>query len=83
LYSAAALTQTAAAQNAPATSSSDQLQEVVVTAQFRSESVQQTPLAITAINAAMLEQRIHRYDEEPRQRTDDHQEAVPDTHLSS
>jgi iron complex outermembrane receptor protein len=56
-YSVAALAQTAPAQNTPATSSGDQLQEVVVTAQFRSESVQQTPLAITAINASMLEQR--------------------------
>jgi iron complex outermembrane recepter protein len=42
---------------APATTNSDQLQEVVVTAQFRNESVQQTPLAITAINSQMLEQR--------------------------
>ena len=41
----------------PATASADQLQEVVVTAQFRKESAQQAPIAITAINAAMLEQR--------------------------
>jgi len=33
------------------------LQEVVVTAQFRNESVQQTPLAITAINAQALAER--------------------------
>jgi iron complex outermembrane receptor protein len=50
------------AQAAPATAntastSGDPLQEVVVTAQFRNESVQQTPLAITAVNAAMLEER--------------------------
>jgi iron complex outermembrane receptor protein len=33
------------------------LEEVVVTAQFREENLQDTPLAITAVNAAMLEQR--------------------------
>jgi iron complex outermembrane receptor protein len=43
-----------AAENAAASS---QLQEVVVTAQFRQQDLQQTPIAITAINAAMLEQR--------------------------
>ena len=51
---------TAVAQTAPAqtpSTSADQLQEVVVTAQFRNESVQETPLAITAINAQMLEDR--------------------------
>src|SRR4051794_25259268 len=31
--------------------------EGVVTAQFREQNLQQTPLAITAVNAAMLEQR--------------------------
>jgi iron complex outermembrane receptor protein len=35
----------------------DVLQEVVVTAQFRKQDLQQTPIAITAVNAAMLEQR--------------------------
>ena len=35
-------------QGAPGTGSRDELQEVVVTAQFRQESAQQTPLAITA-----------------------------------
>jgi iron complex outermembrane receptor protein len=35
----------------------DQLQEVVVTAQFRNENSQQTPLAMTAISAQSLEQR--------------------------
>jgi iron complex outermembrane recepter protein len=34
-----------------------QLQEVVVTAQFRSQNLQQTPLAITAVNAEMMEAR--------------------------
>ena len=33
------------------------LQEVVVTAQFRQQNLQQTPIAITAVNAAMLEAR--------------------------
>ena len=44
-------------QTAQSTAASDQLQEIVVTAQFRSENLQQTPIAITAVNAAMLEQR--------------------------
>jgi iron complex outermembrane receptor protein len=57
LPAGAALAQTAPAQSAAPTASTDQLQEVVVTAQFRNESVQQTPLAITAINSQMLEQR--------------------------
>ena len=35
----------------------DGLQEVVVTAQFREQNLQDTPLAITAVNAAMLEAR--------------------------
>jgi len=38
-------------------SESGELQEVVVTAQFRKQDLQQTPIAITAVNAAMLEQR--------------------------
>jgi iron complex outermembrane receptor protein len=33
------------------------LAEVVVTAQFRQQSLQDTPLAITAMNAGMLEAR--------------------------
>ena len=44
------------AQSNPSTGA-DVLQEVVVTAQFRSQSVQQIPIAITAVNAQMLEQR--------------------------
>ncbi|MEJ1963157.1 MAG: TonB-dependent receptor [Gammaproteobacteria bacterium] len=38
-------------------SSSGQLEEVVVTAQFRKQDLQQTPIAITAVTAGMLEQR--------------------------
>ena len=55
---------TAFAQNAPAPAAQstpapggNQLQEVVVTAQFTQQSVQQTPLAITAINAEGLAER--------------------------
>ena len=36
---------------------SGQLEEVIVTAQFRKENVQDTPLAVTAINADMLQAR--------------------------
>ncbi len=45
--------------HAQATSGTDtgQLEEVVVTAQFREQNLQQTPIAITAITAGMLEQR--------------------------
>jgi iron complex outermembrane receptor protein len=46
----------ALAQENPA-SSTDVLEEVTVTAQFKSESAQDTPLAITAITAEMLNQR--------------------------
>ncbi|MGE5722944.1 MAG: TonB-dependent receptor [Sphingomonadales bacterium] len=35
----------------------DQTQEIVVTAEFRATNVQDTPIAITAVNAAMLEAR--------------------------
>jgi iron complex outermembrane recepter protein len=51
-----ASTQNGSASTAPSPNS-DQLQEVVVTAQFRNENAQQTPLAITAISAESLEQR--------------------------
>jgi iron complex outermembrane receptor protein len=51
----------ASAQNAQAGTAADQngdqVQEVVVTAQFRNENSQQTPLAMTAISAQSLEQR--------------------------
>ncbi len=40
-----------------AASSGDVLQEVIVTAQFRNENVQSTPLAITAVSAADLASR--------------------------
>jgi len=41
----------------PAAPSDQGLQEVVVTAQFRRQNLQDAPLAITAVNAALLEQR--------------------------
>jgi iron complex outermembrane receptor protein len=52
-----------AAGTTPAPQASDQnsgdaaLQEVIVTAQFRRQNLQDTPIAITAVNAATLEQR--------------------------
>jgi iron complex outermembrane receptor protein len=50
--------QTAQTTPAPsAAASTDVLQEVIVTAQFRNENVQQTPLAITAVSAADLASR--------------------------
>ena len=36
---------------------SAQLEEIIVTAEFREANVQETPIAITAVNAAMLESR--------------------------
>jgi iron complex outermembrane receptor protein len=42
---------------APGGAQANTLSEVVVTAQFRQQSLQQTPLAITAVNAQMLEAR--------------------------
>ena len=48
---AAIAVQTASAQQA------GQLEEILVTAQFRSQNVQQTPIAITAYDSAMLEAR--------------------------
>ncbi|MET0292084.1 MAG: TonB-dependent receptor [Steroidobacteraceae bacterium] len=41
----------------PQAAASEGLEEVVVTAQFREQNVQDTPLAITAISAGMLESR--------------------------
>jgi iron complex outermembrane receptor protein len=38
-------------------SDTGQLQEVTVTAKFRAQNLQETPIAITAVTAAMLEQR--------------------------
>jgi iron complex outermembrane recepter protein len=40
-----------------AAESDDRSDEIVVTAQFREQDLQKTPLAITAVNAAMLESR--------------------------
>ena len=63
ILAAAMLTGTGWAQTAPAsaTTTADQdtkgLQEVIVTAQFRNENLQQTPLAITAITGEQLEAR--------------------------
>jgi iron complex outermembrane recepter protein len=51
---------TAFAQTAPAAEAEtpgDALQEVVVTAEFRTEKLQEIPLAITAVNADTMEQR--------------------------
>src|SRR5262245_20268185 len=45
------------AQAAEPQESSGQLEEVVVTAQFREQNLQQTPIAITAVTAGMLESR--------------------------
>jgi iron complex outermembrane receptor protein len=42
---------------AESTAESEQLPEVVVTAQFREQRLQDTPIAITAVNAEMLEAR--------------------------
>jgi iron complex outermembrane receptor protein len=50
--------ETAAAEQQPASvSAADDGNEIVVTAQFREQNLQDTPLAITAVNAAMLEAR--------------------------
>ena len=46
-----------AATQAQQAQDSDALEEVIVTAQFRSENLQETPLAITAITGDMLEAR--------------------------
>jgi iron complex outermembrane receptor protein len=58
-----ALASSASAQDIPATASTpavsptDGLAEIIVTAQKRSESIQRTPLAITAIDAATISDR--------------------------
>jgi len=46
-----------AADAAPATQSGTGLQEVVVTAQYREEKLQDTPIAITAITSQMIEEQ--------------------------
>ena len=52
-----ALSVSQALAQAQAPEASDALPEVIVTAQFRQQRLQDTPLAITAVNAAMLEAR--------------------------
>jgi iron complex outermembrane recepter protein len=42
---------------APATTDDTKITDIVVTAQFRSQKLQDTPIAITAVNAALLEAR--------------------------
>jgi iron complex outermembrane receptor protein len=49
--------QDAAAATTPAEDSAAAASDIVVTAQFRSQRLQDTPIAITAVNSAMLEQR--------------------------
>jgi iron complex outermembrane receptor protein len=46
-----------AADQSSTSASENSLEEVVVTAQFRQQNLQDTPLAITAVNADMMEQR--------------------------
>ena len=55
LFAAGAAPGVYAQEAAPA--NADTVGEVVVTAQFRAQNLQSTPIAITAVNAAMLEQR--------------------------
>lgn len=52
-----AFAQEAAPQAAEGTANNVTTQEIVVTAQFRAQKLQDTPLAITAVNAAILEAR--------------------------
>ena len=52
-----AATFTAPSFAADAKAAADDLTEVVVTAQFRAQKLQDTPIAITAVNAALLESR--------------------------
>src|SRR5690349_20672325 len=52
-----ALWMTGASAFAQQAEQSDQLEEITVTAQFRSENLQETPLAITAVTGDMLEAR--------------------------
>ncbi len=56
LAAAPALAQNAGG-NAASAGSSDQLSEIVVTAQFRKENLQTIPIAITAISSQMIEDR--------------------------
>ena len=54
---AMAAEQTTTSQTAASKSSNSALPEVTVTAEFRRENVQNTPIAITAVNSAMIEKR--------------------------
>jgi iron complex outermembrane receptor protein len=59
-FSGAAFAQSGAAAGTPAdkpAATEEEADTIVVTAQFREQNLQDTPLAITAINAAMLESR--------------------------
>ena len=47
----------AAANPANNSGQTNQIEEIVVTAQFREQNLQETPLAITAVSGAMLEAR--------------------------
>jgi len=53
----AAMATPAAAQNAPAADEADSSPDIIVTAQFREQKLQDTPIAITAVNAEQLEAR--------------------------
>ena len=53
----AALAVTGQAVAAQATTGADTLDEIIVTAQFRQQNLQDTPVAITAVNAEMMEER--------------------------
>jgi iron complex outermembrane recepter protein len=57
LMSSPGFAQTLAAADAAAPASADSLQEVIVTAQFRVEKLQETPLAITALSGDALAAR--------------------------
>ena len=57
LAAAACFASVAQAQTPAAATDDSGLEEVVVTAQFREQRLQDTPIAITAVNAALLESR--------------------------
>src|SRR5665213_3571381 len=46
-----------AADQSSTSASQNNLEEIVVTAQFRAQNLQDTPVAITAVNAQMMENR--------------------------
>ena len=57
LHPALSLAQEAAADPAHGGQGDQGLQEVIVTAQYRAQNIQQTPLAISAVTAEMLQER--------------------------